>query len=164
MKALTLTLALTAALAPTFASAKELVYRIDYAQSKIDQDTAENVCDIPTEIRMDSKADLATVVLNKAYANTIRAPKIQTIQATKGGIVGGDLKEPYMGDYRTRVALVHEHYNYPSDVVSRVEVITYGSPAAPKAFTVDAEILNYRESAEVMEGSICTGLAYKLQQ
>lgn len=158
-------LALTA-LAPSLASAATLTYKIDLAKSKMDQDVAHSLCGLPETIVMDAKEDLATVVIKKTQTNDPKKIEIQTIQANGGSISGGGLEAPYMGDYRTRVSItkIPGHADaYKHGIYNRVEVVTYGSPAAPAAFTVDVQVLNYRESAELAEGSICTGFAYRLQ-
>jgi hypothetical protein len=158
--------ALTLALVPAMASAAQLAYKIDLDRSKMDSITAFDICGLPQEIKLDAREDLATVVINKTQSTNPKQIKIEFIQASDGGIIGGDLREPYMGDYRDRVAIVRStefSEAYKGGVFNRVEVITYGSPSAPKAFTVDVELLNYRESAELAEGSVCTGYAYRLR-
>ena len=157
------TLVLAALLLPQFAAAAELTYKTDIENSKMDSITAFDICGLPEEIKMDSRADLPTLVI-QARATDPRQLKIQTIQASRGSIQEG-AEEPYTGEYRERVALVqllaYAPY-YKGGVFERVQVTTYGSTAAPKAFVVDVELLNYRESAELAEGSICTGYAYRL--
>ncbi|RYZ98438.1 MAG: hypothetical protein EOP11_20685 [Proteobacteria bacterium] len=149
---------------PIFASAAELTYQIDLDHSKMDAITAFDICGLPKEIKLDSRADLPTVMIQKLSLKA-EAPKIQFIQASNGGISGGDLTELYSGDYRVRVALVNlpgTAKAYRGGVFQRVEITTYGSKQAPKSFTVDVDLLNYRESAELAEDSVCTGYAYRL--
>lgn len=155
---------LIALILPFFASAQQLTYKIDLKQSNMDESTAFDLCVLPKEIKMDAKEDLATVVINKTYSSSYKQ-KIQFIESTTGGsISGGDLKEPYMGDYRIRVALLNLAIpSYPGGVYYRVEITTFGSKQAPKAFTVSNEALNYQGSAELAEDSACTGYAYRLQ-
>jgi hypothetical protein len=156
-------LALVALATPNLATAATLTYRIDFSHSKIDEDTAFALCGLPKEISLDDREDLPTVVIRRTLAPVARQSEISYIQASSGGISGGDLREPYMGDYRVRVALLKlNSLGYRGGVYQRVEVVTYGSKQAPKAFTVDVELLNYRESAELAEGSVCTGYAYRL--
>lgn len=159
------TFALIAALTPSLASAATLVYKIDLKQSQMDEITAFGICGLPERIVMDAKKDLPTEVIYQTQAQRRQHVKIQYIQATSGSIQGGELEEPYLGKYRERVALVNvdSGNGYPGGVFQRIEVTTYGSTAAPKAFIVTAELLNYRGSAELAEGSICTGYAYALQ-
>lgn len=157
--------ALIAALVPSLASAATLTYKIDFAKSEIDAETAFEICGLPKFLSMDAKEDLATVVINRTQTTDPGAIRTQYIQATSGAISGGGLQEPYMGDYRVRVGLVSTKapvYS-SSPLVTRVEVVTYGSPKAPKAFTVHTELLNFRDSAEFAESSVCTGYAYRLQ-
>ncbi len=159
-------LAFTLSLLPSLSSAAQLTYNLDLNQSKMDEITAYDICDLPKQIKMDAREDLATVVIQLTQANDPSQLKIKFIQATSGGVSGGNLVEPYIGDYRVRVALVNStSYSeaYKGGIYNRVEVITYGSTSAPKAFTVDVDLLNYRESAELAEDSICTGYAYRLK-
>jgi hypothetical protein len=153
-----------AAFFPLLATATELNYQIDLEHSKMDAITAFDICGLPKEIKMDSREDLPSLVI-KTVAGRGPQAKIQFIQATSGGVSGGNLTEVYSGDYRTRVALVNlPSYAgaYRGGVYQRVEISTYGSTKAPKSFTVDTELLNYRESAELAEDSVCTGYAYRL--
>ncbi|RZA02211.1 MAG: hypothetical protein EOP11_16865 [Proteobacteria bacterium] len=159
-----LTILLCAAFFPLLASASDLTYRIDLDHSKMDAITAFDICGLPKEIKLDAREDLATVVI-KELSGKAAAPKIQFIQATSGAMSGGGLTELYSGNYRTRVALVNLPATagaYRGGVYERVELNTFGSPKAPKSFTVDKEPLNYRESAELGEDSVCTGIAYFL--
>lgn len=152
------------ALIPSFASAATLTYKIDLAHSKMDETTAFDMCGLPKEISLDAREDLATVVIQKTQAIYDKNLKIQTIQANGGSMSGGGLVEPYTGAYRTRVALVSQTgIGYAFGVFKRLEVTTYGSTAAPKAFEVNMEILNYRESAELGEDSMCAPFSYVLQ-
>jgi hypothetical protein len=125
----------------------------------MDETTAFDICAFPKEITMDAKEDLPTVVIRKTEADVLA---LNFIQSSSGSAIGGD-EEPYNGDYRTRVAIVKQSYGgYPQGVYSRIEITTFGSKSAPKAFKMDYEILSHRESAEVGESSVCTGIAYKL--
>lgn len=164
MKLTALTLAF-AALLPLAATASTLTYKLDLARSNMDEITAYDICGLPKEFRMDSRADLATEVIQKVFAGGYQKTKIQMIQATSGSLIGGDNGNPYEGDYRVRVALVNlpdTSGAYKGGVVYRVEINTFGSTAAPKGFTVDTDLLNYRESAELGEDSACTGYKYYL--
>ena len=159
-----ITLAFTVFLLPLFASATQLTYTLDLKQSNMDEITAYDICGLPSEFKMDAQADLATVVIQKALATSPNQVEIKFIQATSGGWTGGGLIEPYTGDYRVRVGLVNTKSEaYRGGIYNRVEVTTFGSTAAPKAFLVDVELLNYRESAELAEDSVCTGYAYRLK-
>jgi len=164
VKTLFLSLLIPLSLTANLAVAANLVYEIDLVQSKVNDDIAFNICGLPKEIKMDARHDLATVVIQTTQSMNPKDLEITTIQSTKGSVAGGGLNEPYMGDYRVRVAIVRlKDPNYPSGIYNRVEVRTYGSTAAPKAFIVDVELLNYRESAELAENSVCSGFAYKLK-
>ncbi len=155
-----------ATLLPAFASAAQLTYQIDLAQSKMDEIMAFDICGLPQEIKMDAKEDLPTVVIKRTHALNPSQLSINYIQRTSGSISGGGLVEPYVGAYRTRVALVHSlEYSeaYKGGVYYRAQVTTYGSVTAPKSFIVTSDLLNYLESAELAEGSLCTNYAYRLK-
>jgi hypothetical protein len=159
-------LLLLAALSPSLASAATLTYEIDLAKSKMDSETAFELCGLPKIMQMDSKEDLATFVIKKTQVVDPKKIEITTIQKNGGSMMGGGIEAPYTGDYRTRVAITKTpgfEGAYPAGIYKRIEVVTYGSPAAPAAFTVDASLLNYRESAELAEDSICSGYAYRLR-
>ena len=156
-------LMLLAALLPGMASAATLNYELDRGKSNLDEDTIA-MCALPDGISMDSKEDLATVVMKKLIASNIEITKIQ---ASGGSMSGGGIEAPYTGDYRVRVSITKippiARSIYPLGIYQRVEVTTFGSPAAPAAFTVTRELLNYRESAELGEDSICTNFSYRLK-
>jgi hypothetical protein len=142
------------------AQAATLTYDIDFSKSKdLDRDTVEGMCGIPLVIQMDAKEDLATVVAKRVLGGG----DIQKIEASSGSLAGA--AEPYNGDYRTRVSIVKSDGGgyYKLGVFKRLEVTTYGSTSAPKAFEVAVELLNHRNSAELGEDMACANLAYKLR-
>ncbi|MCB0411654.1 MAG: hypothetical protein KDD22_03965 [Bdellovibrionales bacterium] len=157
-----------AVLLSSAAGAKTLTYSLDVERYPEILNYIENgLCGIPRIFQMDSKQDLATEVIKNSSLLDAKLT-LQTIQASKGWIRGGGLKEPYIGDYRTRVTLVTDKSPdtveaYKFGVVQRVEIITYGRTDAPKAFEFKATLLNYRESAELAEGSICNEFSYVLK-
>lgn len=158
------TFVIAALFLPFVASAATLTYEIDLAKSQMSEIAAFDICGLPKEITLDAREDLPTVVMNKTLVSESGKLKTQTIQATKGSVVGGGLEDPYLGDYRVRVAIAQvESEAYRFGIFSRVEVTTYGPTHAPKAFVVNVDALNYLESAELAEGSVCTGYAYRLK-
>jgi hypothetical protein len=146
--------------AAPLAQAATLTYDIDFAKnSSLDRDTVEGMCGIPLVIQMDAKEDLASVVAKRVLGGG----DITKIEASSGSLAGA--AEPYNGNYRTRVSIVKSDGGgyYKLGVFKRLEVTTYGSTSAPKAFEVAVELLNHRNSAELGEDMACANLAYKLR-
>lgn len=162
-----LTAALFTILAPTLASATKLTYELDLAQTGMEESVATGLCGLPKIIELDAKEDLATVAIKKTQASNPADLEIDFIQASEGSQTDGELKEPYAGDYRDRVAISRlksaKDAFHSKGYYRRVEVFTYGSKAAPKSFIIYSELINYRESAEMSEDSLCTGIAYRLK-
>ena len=158
-------LALTlAVLISNTAYAATLTYEFDFEkQPDISRETIEDLCGLPLTMTFDDKQDIPQLVTLKTQHADPKTAKIQWIEKSVGGISGGDLKEPYQGDYVRRVAIVRlpGDGGYKEGIYNRVEVTTYGSAKAPKAFEVESDLLNYRQSAELAEASACSRLAYK---
>lgn len=148
------------------ASATTLVYDADLSQTPDLDPTTFEVCMMPMTFQIDSRDDLAITFTQKALKSGAKSVQIKTIESSVGSIGGGDLKEPYLGDYRTRVEIIRTEEDaraYPEGVYKRVEIVTYGSTSAPKAFQVHTQLLNYLDSAELAEEMACPAVSYKLR-
>jgi hypothetical protein len=145
--------------------AKDLTYAIDFSKSPdLDAEYLDYICGYPAEFTMDASKDLPTYVMTYITDFAGIKPQLQTIERSSGAVSGGDLQEPYQGDYRIRrgIATIPSEY-YKFGIVRAFEVTTYGSPTAPKAFSVKQTALNYLESAELAEEYACLNVSYKLK-
>ena len=72
----------------------------------------------------------------------------------------------FSGSVLTRVFIVNQtgFSNYPSGIYTRMEITQLGTGSNRVGFTISREALNYRESAELAEGSECNQLTYKLSK
>ncbi|MCJ8278348.1 MAG: hypothetical protein HRT44_14080 [Bdellovibrionales bacterium] len=145
------------------AFALELVYLPDFSQMPEQDINSLDICGYPAEFKMDASLPIGPTFIKQLFWGDVSSERIQ---ANGGSVSGGNLAPAFSGDYRTKVYIVKQSFEgtgYTSGVYNRVEVNTYGSTAAPSGMTVSTELLNYRESAELAEGSDCGTIYYKLQ-
>lgn len=153
-------LATLVVLTGTSAFAVNLTYKADYSQMDLDA-TSLDICGYPTEFTMDASAPISTTFIDQMFFGDVG---MERIQATDGGVAGNP-GSAYNGDYRVKVYIVKQTIEgvYEPGIFFRVQVTTYGSKSAPSGMVVNNEILNYRHSAELAEGSFCGDVYYKLQ-
>lgn len=114
-----------------------------------------------TEYRIDSSSDLATSVLREEFPVILESGiknKILEIEKTRWSR-GSD-------EMLTRTYLVKQAPwgSYPAGVYTRLAIVQTGLGAKRIGFSVSRELLNYRDSAELQEGSVCDDLSYVLKK
>lgn len=113
-----------------------------------DRGMVEMLC--TPEYRVDSAADLAIVVVKELVGYGGKIQEIEKTRSTDGRAILT----------RTYIAKRAPLEGYPYGVYWRVAVSQKGTGANRSEFTLNSELLNYRDSAEIGEGSVCDNLTY----
>ena len=147
------------------ASADTLTYVVDLGKmaERGHDVTSLDICGFDLQFTMDAADPIGPTFINQYFYGEVTQRRIQN---TTGAISGGGLEPEYSGDYREKVYIVDQVIEgaYEPAIVSRVQVNTYGSTAAPSGMIVNVQLLNHHYSAELAEGSNCGDIYYKLVQ
>ncbi len=140
-----------------------LNYNMDLSKTPDMDPTDLEICGFPSTFSMDQAAPIGPTFLKELYYSPVTFKRIQS----SAGEISDELNSLYTGKYRDKVYIVEQLWDHPiyaPGIYYRYEMRTYGSTSAPKGFSVSTELLNHRYSAEMVQGSNCGYIYYKLIQ
>ena len=122
-------------------------------------------CGLPETFSIDSEDSLGDAIIEKTQKTNYGTFTYERIELSFGAMSGGDLAEPFVGDYRNHVYLTKQVLpdgGYAPGIWHHVDIMVWGDTWAPKAFEVQTQLLNHKASAELAEDWFCRQYSYVL--